>query len=189
MGLDTAPLVTLPGIDPTTPRTTKDIYVRAIIHREFKVLSIHPDTFEEAVDWMKETELTKYLSPKETRTIANGSFSAQEEVDYSWYSESLYIFLRVLGIVTKELGPAEEADMAPHVGILPPSASVKKLEAAIKRISDEQLFVLRDTYYLLHWLSRRGHASIHPSIVIERRKALEWIADDQLAWDEITLDT
>lgn len=187
--VDITRLAKLPLIDLAPARSTKEVYVRAIIHAEMKALTIYPDTFEDAVEWMAETGLRKYLSKSETASLSTGHFTEQEEVNYSWYSESLYMFMKILGLVKKEFGPHEEADMEPHVGIFPPNSSLKKLEAAIKRVSDEELFVLLDTYYLLHWLARHGAAGFDHSVVMERRKALEWMADGRLDWDDVPLDT
>jgi hypothetical protein len=189
MGFDTAPLLKMPHIEASSARTTKDIYVRAIIHTEIKALTLYPDTFDETVEWIEETRLDKYLSESERAVLARRRLSEQETISYSWYSESLYMYMVVLGLVGNKFGPNEEADMEPYVGIFPPNGSLKKLEAAIKRVPDDELFVLRDTYFLLHRLVRHGHSNLNTSVVVERRKALEWMADDRLEWDDMPLDT
>ncbi len=187
--LHTPELDSLPLSDQTTLRENKDLYVRSIIHAELKALTIYPESFTETVEWMNDSNAVKYCSPTEKALLLGASLSAADEIKYSWYSESLYSMLFVLGIAHKEFGPDQEADVERYARFIPPNQSLEKFISRIERISDVDTYVLRDEYYLLHWLCRHGKQRLNASVVVERRKAFEWICDAGVDWDDVHLDT
>jgi hypothetical protein len=52
-----------------------------------------------------------------------------------------------------------------------------------------------DLYYRAHWFIVDGYVNGYETgdfdggVIVERRKALEWVLDDTLDWDDIPLDT
>jgi hypothetical protein len=62
------------------------------------------------------------------------------------------------------------------------------------RPSDE-LFRMLDLYYRLHWWTRNSQLTgkdtsvVRLDIIMERRKALEWIMDPTCDWDNVEMST
>jgi hypothetical protein len=54
-----------------------------------------------------------------------------------------------------------------------------------------ELYAMRDLAYRFHWWTRDSHLKgedsgpVQLDIVMERRKALEWILDEQIDWDDM----
>ena len=61
--------------------------------------------------------------------------------------------------------------------------------------SEKEIFTTLDSFYRAHWFARNhslaGQKSslVDLDIIIERRKALEWICNIEENWDEVSLDT
>ncbi len=61
--------------------------------------------------------------------------------------------------------------------------------------SHEELFRMLDLYYRLHWWTRNAQLTgqdtgeVRLDIIMERRKALEWIMDANCDWDSVELST
>jgi len=52
-----------------------------------------------------------------------------------------------------------------------------------------------DYFYRAHWVARNSNLNgikddkVNMSIIMERRKAHEWVCDSSVDWDDISLDT
>ncbi len=59
----------------------------------------------------------------------------------------------------------------------------------------QELFMMLDLYYRLHWwmrdseLTGRDTGDVRLDIVMERRKALEWVMDLFCDWDSVEMST
>lgn len=170
-------------------RELKEVGARAIILVEFKSLTIYPEDKEEAIKWMEKINLFKYFSPNEEKALKKVKFSSQEEIDFSWYEESLTAILWILGYISSLPKPTEEFDIEPYVDNLPPTVDLGEYLSNLSFISQEKIIEELDYYYLLHWLCRKFPEKFNLSVVRERRKLLEWIVDQNLSWDDVPLDT
>lgn len=181
----------LPYPDNSNLRDTKSIYTRAVVCAFFKSLSVYAkDPLLEAREWAIETELIKYFSSDENRIIGEMKLSRIDEINLSWYSECLYMTLYVLGICRLLLPVDKEAKMEPFARRIPPNVGLDEFTKTIDILPSERIFVIRDKYYLLHWhLKKKKVKDRTNSIIRERRRAIEWICDDSLDWDDISLDT
>ncbi len=61
--------------------------------------------------------------------------------------------------------------------------------------SDDQIVSAADLAYCLHWAIRQSElegkrppGKVPPYVVVERRRALEWLLSDE-DWDDVPLDT
>jgi hypothetical protein len=88
--------------------------------------------------------------------------------------------------------PDDFVDLFPDVKKDEPAAGFRS-RASLRKT--EEIAQALDLAYCLHWALREAElrgkripGKVHPYVVIERRRALEWILSDE-AWDEITLDT
>ena len=61
--------------------------------------------------------------------------------------------------------------------------------------SREELFRMLDLYFRLHWWTRNSQltgkdtGAVRLDIIMERRKALEWVMDPACDWDNVDMST
>ncbi len=184
-------LIQLPLLDEKNInfRDLRMIAMRAIILTEFKSLTIYPEDRITSLNWMKEKNIDQLLSEKEREAIERKEFTDEEKINFSWYQESLTAILWVLGFIKKLEDPINEFDVEDYVDYLPPAVSIQEYFENISTVSKENIIKELDYYYLVHHLTRRNENKFNLSVVIERRKALEWIIDKNLDWDNVSLDT
>ena len=60
---------------------------------------------------------------------------------------------------------------------------------------EAEIFSILEYFYRAHWVARNNSLNcvkddkVDLSIIMERRRALEWVCDSSLEWDDISLDT
>jgi hypothetical protein len=70
-----------------------------------------------------------------------------------------------------------------------------KMSEKMRLRSRDELYRKLDLYYRLHWWTRNSQLTgkdtgeVHLDIIIERRKALEWIMNSICDWDNVELST
>ena len=114
-------------------------------------------------------------------------------VDIAWREEALHALLWGLGHVD-DLPPDKMCPRAPAYELLAPGlnpASADRDAARLRPLAE--LAAMLDFYYCLHWHARRAqyHAEvwdhhIAPGVVLERRRALEWLFQDT-PWEDVDL--
>lgn len=179
----------LPLLEKTEIRPIQDIASRAVFLAIFKLISVFPEDLEWYADWLADNNFGAYLSNREKTSLNRGVITKQEEIDYSWYQESINCIMWILGFEDASLNSYDEIDCAKLMKHLPPETSLHEFQSKIKLRPAEELFRELDIYYLLHWLARRNK-SISVSVIRERRKVLEWCLDKEIRdWDNVSLDT
>lgn len=146
-----------------------------------------------AINWLNQEALTNSLSKQEKRFV----FEAIGQPDhFKMQVESMWALAWAMGI-TGELNFASDCDnrfvtMLPNLKQSESSADFRK--KARPRVL-EQVVAACDLAYCLHWAIRQAElsgkrppANLKPYIVVERRRALEWLLNED-AWDEVSLDT
>ena len=114
-------------------------------------------------------------------------------VDVAWREEALHALLWALGLVD-DLLPDEMCPKAPVYERLAPDLNPANAAGADVQLRPlAELAAMLDLYYLLHWHARRAqyHGDvwdyhIAPGVVLERRRALEWLFQDA-AWEDVDL--
>ena len=114
-------------------------------------------------------------------------------VDIAWREEALHALLWALGLVD-DLPPDAMCPKAPAYERLAPDlnpANARGGEARLRPLAE--LAAMLDVYYLLHWHARKAqyHGDvwdyhIAPGVVLERRRALEWLFQDA-PWEDVDL--
>ncbi|MGP8199409.1 MAG: DUF4272 domain-containing protein [Limisphaerales bacterium] len=146
-----------------------------------------------AIAWLNQEALTDSLSGRERRFVLEGVGQPDR---FKVQVEGAWALAWAIGI-TNQLNFAKECDNS-FVTMLP---NLKQGETSAnfrKRIHPrpiEQAVAACDLAYCLHWairqaelIGRRTPGNLKPYIVIERRRALEWLLSKE-AWDEVPLDT
>jgi hypothetical protein len=144
--------------------------------------------------WLGQEDLTGSLSASERRYLEAGD--ASDDEFYRGLSESVWAFVWALGMAPKldfaKLCPNDLVRMLPS---LKTGESSSTFRSRAQQRSIDDLLAAADLAYCLDWAatdaSLRGEAQpgrVPAWVVVERRRALEWVLSDQ-DWDDVQLDT
>lgn len=137
------------------------------------------------------------LYPDEKK-ILTGECDERLAVNVSWTVESSYTLMWVLGFVTSEEleAPGEGCDTNAMVKFVQQFESFEEFRAACKMRTASEILDMIDLYYNIHWACvdhrlnpKTNCGEFNEEVVMERRKALEWIISEENDWNEISLDT
>ncbi|MDR3072382.1 MAG: DUF4272 domain-containing protein [Clostridiales Family XIII bacterium] len=139
------------------------------------------------------------LLPQE-KLIFSSNFTPQNVINVAWSYEIYWGIIWASNLITnKEMIDASKICRVERaVGILlETSKDYDFFKGMFKLRSVEKILDMLDLYYCYHWACRQKR--LHPDIssigklneevVMERRKALEWLIREEQDWDEIPLDT
>ena len=157
------------------------------------------ENYEEAVNYMVEFMKKckgdeKYLLDKERRVL-DGSYSQQDVVDVVWTYESVFTLMWAIGYKADKYeydvsqicsGDAVIFDMKLIADGTNSSPNLKK----------EKVMNMLDLFYCYNWacVEKQLHpetpiGNVNFEVVLERRRALEWLISDERDWFEVGLDT
>ena len=113
-------------------------------------------------------------------------------VDISWREEALHALLWVLRLVD-DLPPDQMCPRQPVYEQLAPGLDPGRARSDVRMRPLSAIAAMLDFYYCLHWHARKAqyHGDvwdhhIAPSVVLERRRALEWLFQDA-RWEDVDL--
>lgn len=184
----------LPTLDPVKPRTLDDVIKRALVLNAMYQLHINAPKYYIA-NWLEENDLTSELSPQE-HTILYSQNELTEEDHYSLYCslDALWALIWATSLINdlpfnQPVGN-ELAGLSPNLQI---DADGTKYENTMQLRSIKSLYQALDLYYRVHWWVHNaaragkstGNAELHA--ITARRKALEWLLNNDSKWDEVDL--
>lgn len=113
-------------------------------------------------------------------------------VDISWREEALHALLWVLRFVD-DLPPDQMCPKQPAYEQLAPGLDPGKAPDGVRMRPLSEIAAMLDLYYCLHWHARNAQYhgdvwdyQIAPGVVLERRRALEWLFQDA-RWEDVDL--
>lgn len=181
----------LPYLDRTEPRASAEVAERALVlHAMLQIYFGAP--VELIAAWIKANQLEFSLSQHARAMLTNESVTEQEAINLYWYVEALWAMVWA-GQLTEDL--AINQPVGGHLASLLPNLQVNEDGSGFRRRFRlrpfEEIYSMLDLYYRAHWYARDGqlnHYSTEPfnlDVIMERRRALEWISDRQLAdWED-----
>ena len=187
----------LPQLDITEMRDRE-----AIVGRALAMLGLMHIYFRAPTniinDWISRVGATKHLSTWEQTVLARSydELTEQELTKLYWYIECVWTLMWI-GSLIDELpydSPVYDwmAQLTPNIQ---QNEDGSKFSAAMRIRSFDECFRMLDIYYRIHWYTQNGQLNGYDTspvsfdIVMERRKALEWVLDKELDWDDVPLDT
>ncbi|MCL1993102.1 MAG: DUF4272 domain-containing protein [Spirochaetes bacterium] len=149
-------------------------------------------------DWIDAHNLTESLSESEKELLdkENEDLTEQEKTNIYWFIEALWALMWA-GSLIDDLpidNPVEDrmAKLCPN---LEKGEGDSKFRGKMKVRPKDEIFKKLDLYFRAHWYTRNGLLNNYPTgkmddgVILERRKALEWLIDSTLDWDDVPLNT
>ncbi len=179
------------------PRKLAAVVRRALILNA--LLQIHFEAPVEVIrDWIERHGLADDLAASERTILAkdNGDLSKQQRIDLYWYIEALWA-LAWVGSLVDDL-PFDEGvqdSLASFSPNLQDDENGSKYAGKMRLRPRDEIFRMLDLYYRLHWWTFNSHltgkdtGNVQLDIIMERRKALEWVMDPACDWDSVDLGT
>jgi len=136
------------------------------------------------------------LSPREKAFVGGDTIGERDRIDFSWQIEAVVPLIWARGLHDELYFPDQTADARSLIAFLD-RLTVGDIADCEMRLAAEILDEA-DLIYRLHWATRQSGldgvdppASLIPSVVVERHRALNWLIgyDDNAEWDEVTTDT
>ena len=177
-------------------RDEESVVARALILNA--MLNIHFRAPTQIIaKWIERNELNSFLSEREKSILSrdNDKLAPQELIDLYWYIEALWALLWATKMVdTMDFTTPIPDTMAAICPNLQKNEGVEKFQKMELRGYDE-IYKERDLYYRVMWCARqwsltgRRSEEFDLSRTLERRRALEWIMDAELDWDDVPQGT
>lgn len=148
--------------------------------------------------WISENGLDDDLVESERAILdkSNAELTGQERANLFWYVEALWALAWAGGLIDRLPfdKPAGDnlASLSPN---LQQNEDGSKFLERMRLRPHDELFRMLDLYYRLHWWARDAQLQGQPTggvsidIVMERRKALEWVLNARDDWDNVEVST
>ena len=191
IGLYVSP--TLPLLDSGLEMRSTEEAISRLLVLNAVAATAHGFDKARAIAWLKEEVLTDLLNEQERRFIFEG---VGQPDHFRMQVEGMWALAWAIGIAN-DLNFAKDCDsrfvtMLPNLKLSQSSVDFRK-RANPRPV--EQVLSACDLAYCLHWAIRQAElsgnrpvASLKSYVVIERRRALEWLLSKD-EWGETSLDT
>ena len=128
--------------------------------------------------------------------VFSNELTKDQLVDFTWQYESINVLAWVLGL-NKDLSfPNQLCDVRALLGYIAPCENFEEFLSKCNLIDVEDILDEFDLEYRYHWavVDKRINEStnigeLDGEIVVERRRALEWLFSDEEDWNDVSLDT
>lgn len=158
---------------------------------------IAKDDYEESVKFFKpmleQFGVMDYLNSKENR-ILDGTYSTQDAIDMDWAYEAYWSLCWALGLVKDIKEGSEVCDCQKAIDIMMSCKSTEEFMKKCKLRSTDEILDMLDLYYRYNWAindakvcEESSIGNLNPSVVIERRRGLEWLVSEEDDWYEIDM--
>lgn len=147
--------------------------------------------------FLEQFNVKNELYPDELKIIT-GDCDERLAVNVSWTLECCYALMWALGFIsTEEMEePSNMCDTRVLVKLVQQFKTFDEFMAVCKMHSQSEVLDMFDIYYNFQWAcdDKRVNPStncgeLNGEVVMERRKALEWLISEEQDWNEISLDT
>jgi hypothetical protein len=183
----------LPWIDRTVLRTASEVCNRTLAMHAMLQLAFNAP--KDAIrGWLEDNELLGSLSIRETQILSSieEDLDAQTETNLYWYIEAIWALVWVGSFIPRiDITRPVGNDLASYLPNLQANEGAADFRTSFRRRPFAEIFKELDFYYRAHWYARDGQLNGYATqpfeidIIMERRKALEWVCDVSTQdWDE-----
>ena len=178
-----------------SPAEIRDRAVACFVAIQF-ACDTHNGNYENSKNYFApvlDSGVRKLLNEKERRVVDN-SGTPQDVLDVAWSYECYWVLCWYLGLVEDIRDAATICDCAKASSLynilLPREAS----DRSCRPRSLKELLDLEDLYFRYHWAVLEHQVNpdaeigdLDPSVVVNRRMALEWLLSEEADWNELVI--
>jgi len=153
--------------------------------------------YDDSIEFFKpiieEMCLVQHLNSKENR-IFDGSYDMQDAIDMDWAYEAFWSLCWCLGLVDDIKDASDVCDCDAAIGFVKGCKSIDEFADKCTLRDKGDILDLLDLYYRYNWAINESRVNpdtpigdLNPSVVIERRRGLEWIVSDEPDWYDMDM--
>ncbi|MBR5712293.1 MAG: DUF4272 domain-containing protein [Lachnospiraceae bacterium] len=147
------------------------------------------------VPMLKQYGVEDLLNSKEKKLV-DGTYTMQDAIDMDWAYEAYWALCWSLGLVKDISDAGDICDCQKAIGFVMDSGSTDNFIRKCKLRSKEDILDMLDLYFRYNWAinDKKVHpesptGNLHPSVVIERRRGLEWlVTGDVDDWYDLSMN-
>lgn len=157
------------------------------------------EDYDEAVQYMIEFMKKckgdqRYLLDKERRILEN-NYSKQDVIDVIWTYEGVFTLMWAINYKADKY-EYDVSQICSGDAVIFDMRSIAEGTNCVPHLREEKVLNMLDLFYCYHWAC--VEKQIHPEtpignvnfeVVVERRRALEWLISDENDWFNIDLNT
>ena len=158
---------------------------------------IAQDNYDESIEFFKpileEMGLTEHLNSKEKR-IFDGTYDRQDAIDMDWAYEAYWSLCWCLGLVDDIRDAGEVCDCDAAIDFVRGCKTIDEFADKCTLRSKSEILDMLDLYFRYNWAVNESRINpdtetgdLNPSIVIERRRGLEWVVSDEADWYDLEM--
>ncbi len=160
---------------------------------------INNGQYEESVEiiskLLEKFNVTDCLNKKEQK-ILDGTYEMQDAIDIDWEYETYWSLVWALWLVEDISDATDVCDCNYAIQLFNESNSYEEFKSKCKLRDINEILDMLDLYYRYDWacVEKRVEpetsiGNLNPSVVVERRRGLEWLISEAQDWYDISLDT
>ncbi len=157
---------------------------------------IRNNNYEESLEYfvplLEKFGLKDVLNEKE-QSILDGSYDQQDVFDLDWAYEAYWALCWSLGLVDDIADASDICDCDEAISFAQVE-SVEEFADKCELRSKEEILDMLDLYLRYNWAFYQARTNedascgdLNPSIIIERRRGLEWIVSDEEDWYDLEM--
>ena len=185
-----AHLPQIEGLDEVTPKNAQ-IVARRVCAMSYVIGLGYGAKKRKLRNWLKKYKLWSSVTPYEKKCLGTFSISEQDKANYQWMAEASQALAWSLGLVEMDHFKHCDDDLITKIPL--ESDPTEFIESAkLRPIEDIQKEV--DLLYRMHWYARNNQlqgkqSQLSLSIIMERRRAIDWVYGTAEEWEDIDLST
>lgn len=150
-----------------------------------------------AVENLEAYDVLSAITPKESKVLENQA-GDQDLVDMIWTYEAYWVLTWALGLIEKLDFPSQICDCARAIELVRQTSDLEDFLSRCQPRSVEEILDQDDLVYRYHWAcvdarlkGEEPPAALIESIVVERRRGLDWLLGLETAqdWDQVQMHT
>lgn len=160
---------------------------------------INNGKYQESIEYfskiMDKFGVTDYLNKKERR-IYDGTYSKQDVIDIDWEYETYWAIIWALGLVNDISDASNICDCTKAYSFVLDSKNYEDFKSKCKMRTVEEILDMLDLYFRYDWAVTEKRikpdtpiGKLNSSVVVERRRGLEWLISNKEDWYDILLNT
>ena len=153
--------------------------------------------YDESIEFfeplIEEMGLKEFMNSKENR-ILDGTYDMQDAIDMDWAYEAFWSLCWCLGLVDDIKDASDVCDCEAAIGFVKGCKTIGEFADKCTLRDKSEILDMLDLYFRYNWAVNEAQVNpdtpigdLNPSIVIERRRGLEWVVSDEMDWYEMDM--